>query len=65
MCEYHDVYEETDEELKNIIDDPELIDMVFENVFEDSHHIYKVVKWTNVVILIEWIWSWKTFLDWL
>lgn len=31
-------------ELKDIADSPELISMVFENVFEDNHRIYKVVK---------------------
>lgn len=44
-------------ELKDIADDPELIGMVFENVFEDGHHIYKVVKRADGQILREQIWS--------
>lgn len=44
-------------ELKDIADNPELIGMVFENVFEDNHHIYKLVKRADGQILRERIWS--------
>jgi len=44
-------------ELKDIADNPELIGMVFENVFEDSHHIYKLAKRTDGQILRKKIWS--------
>jgi len=46
-----------DKELKDIADDPELIGMVFENVFEDGHHIYKVVKRADGQIIRDKIWS--------
>ena len=44
-------------ELKDIADSPELIGMVFENVFEDNHHIYKLAKRADGQILRERIWS--------
>ena len=39
------------------IDNLELIGMVFENVFEDGHHIYKVVKRASGKISRKRIWS--------
>jgi len=39
--------------LKDIADNPELIGMVFENVFDEKHHIYKVVKQADGKILRE------------
>lgn len=44
-------------ELKDIADSPELISMVFENVFEDNHRIYKVVKRADGRIFRKRIWS--------
>ena len=47
----------SDKELKDIADNTKLIGMVFENVFENNRHIYKVVKRADGQILRERIWS--------
>jgi len=44
-------------DLKDIADNPELIGMVFENVFNEKHHLYKLIKRTDGKILREQIWS--------
>ena len=43
--------------LREIADNPKLIGMVFENVFEVDHHIYKVVKRADGQILRKQLWS--------
>lgn len=44
-------------DLKDIADNPELIGMVFENVFNEKYHLYKVIKRSDGKILREQILS--------
>lgn len=44
-------------DLKDIADNPELIGMVFENVFNEKHHLYKLIKRSDGKILRDRIWS--------